>query len=77
MPINTSDGMLVGRVINVDVAGSGRSLTAAVGGFMAFGPRQVWIPLIWANKEEDHIQLLMTGAQIEAPLFPGRGIGSR
>ena len=45
MPINTSDGVLIGRVTNVDVAGSSRSLIAAVGGFMAFGPRQVWIPL--------------------------------
>jgi hypothetical protein len=59
---------LIGRVTNVDVAGSSRLLIAAVGGLMAFGPRQVWIPLTWANKEEDYLQLLMTGARIEALL---------
>ena len=70
MPIYTSDGVLIGRVTNVDVAGSSRSLIAAVGGFMAFGPRQVWIPLTWANKEEDHIQLLMTGHRSKRCCFP-------
>jgi sporulation protein YlmC with PRC-barrel domain len=77
MPIYTSDGILIGQVTNIDVAGSSRSLVAAVGGFMAFGPRMVWIPLTWANKEEDYIQLLLTSAQVGALLFPGRGIGSR
>jgi sporulation protein YlmC with PRC-barrel domain len=77
MPIYTSDGVLIGQVMNVDLYGNTRSLVAAVGGFMAFGPRQVWIPLTWANKEEDYIQLLLTSAQVGTLLFPGRGIGSR
>ena len=77
MPIYTSDGVLIGQGTNVDVAGSSRSLVAAVGGFMAFGPRMVWIPLTWANKEEDYILLLMTNAQVGALLFAGGGIGSR
>jgi hypothetical protein len=37
----------------------------------------VWIPLTWANKQEHHIRLLPTNAQVEARLFPGRGMGSR
>jgi hypothetical protein len=44
---------------------------------MAFGPRLVWIPLNWADKEEDHIRLLLSSAQAASFLGPGGGIGSR
>jgi sporulation protein YlmC with PRC-barrel domain len=77
MPIYTSDGLLVGQVTGVDIYGSNRSLVAAIGGLMGFWPRSVWIPLNWANKEEDYIRLLMTNAQVAAFLGPGLGIGSR
>ena len=77
MPIYTSDGMLIGQVANVETYGSARSLIAAVGGFMAFGPRMVWIPLNWADKEEDHIRLLLTSWQAASFLGPAAGIGSR
>jgi hypothetical protein len=77
MPIFTADGLLIGQVANVETYGSTRSLIAAVGGFMAFGPRLVWIPLNWADKEEDHIRLLLSSAQAASFLGPGGGIGSR
>ena len=77
MPIFTADGLLIGQVANVETYGSTRSLIAAVGGFMAFGPRLVWIPLNWADKEEDHIRLLLSAAQAASFLGPGGGIGSR
>ena len=77
MPIYTADGLLIGQVTNVGTYGSSRSLIAAIGGFMAFGPRLVWIPLNWANKEEDHIRLLLSSAQAVSFLGAGGGIGSR
>ena len=77
MPIYTADGLLIGQVTNVEIYGSRRTLVAAIGGLMAFGPRLVWIPLAWANKEEDYIVLLLTNAQVEALLGFGLGIGSR
>jgi len=77
MPIYTSEGLLIGQVTGVDIYGSSRSLVAAVGSFMGFGVRSVWIPLNWANKEEDYIRLLLSNAQAAAFLGPGRGIGSR
>ena len=77
MPIYTADGLLIGQVTNVEIHGSSRSLVAAVGGLMGFGPRMVWIPLNWADKEEDHIKLLLTSAQAAMLLGPGAGIGSR
>jgi hypothetical protein len=52
-------------------------MTIYIGGLMGFWPRSVWIPLNWANKEEDYIRLLMTNAQVAAFLGPGLGIGSR
>lgn len=77
MPIYTADGLLIGQVTNVGTYGSSRSLVAAVGGFMAFGPRIVWIPLNWADKEADYIRLLLNSAQAGMLLGPGVGIGSR
>jgi len=77
MPIFTSDGLLIGQVTGVEIYGSSRSLVAAVGSFMGFGTRAVWIPLNWADKEEDYIRLLITGAQAAAFLGPGLGIGRR
>ena len=77
MPIFTADGLLIGQVANVETYGSTRSLIATVGGFMAFGPRLVWIPLNWADKEEDHIRLLLSSAQAASFLGPGGGIGRR
>jgi PRC-barrel domain len=73
MPIFTSDGLLIGQ-ITIEFSGSDRCLVAAIGGLMGFGPRSVCIPLNWANKEEDYIQLLLTNEQIPAFLLaPGRG----
>jgi len=77
MPIFTADGFLIGQVTNVETYGSTRSLIAAIGGLTAFGPRMVWIPLTWADKENDHIRLLLTGAQAANFLGAGVGIGSR
>jgi PRC-barrel domain len=77
MPIYTSDGVLIGQVANVETYGSNRSLVAAVGGSMAFGPTMLWIPLNWADKEEDYIKLLLTSAQVASFLGPGGGIGRR
>ena len=74
MPIYTSDGLLIGQVTNVETYGTNRAIVAAIGGMLAFGPRFVWIPLNWANKEEDHIRLLLTNGQLAG--F-GQGIGSR
>jgi hypothetical protein len=37
----------------------------------------VWIPLNWADKEEDYIKLLLTSAQAGMLLGAGAGIGSR
>ena len=76
MPIYTSDGVLIGQVIGVETYGSNRSIVGAVGGLFGF-PRSVWIPLNWADKEEDYIKLLLTSAQTATFLGPGRGIGSR
>jgi PRC-barrel domain protein len=77
MPIYTSDGLLIGQVANVETYGSNRSLIAAVGGLMAFGPRMMWIPLNWADKEEGYIKLSLTSAQAASFLGPGGGIGRR
>jgi hypothetical protein len=77
MPIYTSDGLLIGQVIGVETYGSSRSIVGAVGGLLGFGPRSVWIPLNWADKEEDYIKLLLTSAQTAAFLGPGGGIGRR
>jgi PRC-barrel domain len=74
MPIYTADGLLIGQVTNVETYGTNRAIVAAIGGFLAFGPRMVWIPLNWANKEDDHIRLLLTNNQLAG--F-GQGIGSR
>ena len=74
MPIYTSDGLLIGQVTNVETYGTNRAIVAAIGGYLAFGPRFVWIPLTWANKEEVHIRLLLTNNQLGG--F-GQGIGSR
>ena len=72
MPIFTSDGLLIGQVTGIEF-GSNRCLVAAIGGLMGFGPRSVCIPLNWANKEEDYIQLPLTNEQVPAFLAPGRG----
>jgi hypothetical protein len=77
MPIYTYDGWLIGQVTGVEIYGSSRTLVAAIGGFMGFGPRSVWLPLTWVNKEEDYIVLLLTNAQVAGFLMPGLGIGSR
>ena len=77
MPIYTSDGLLIGQVTGIETYGSNRSLVAAVDSFMGFGTRAVWIPLNWADKEEDYIRLLLTNGQAAAFLGPGRGIGRR
>jgi len=77
MLIYTADGLLIGQVINVEIYGSRRTLVAAIGGLVAFGPRFVWIPLSWANKEEDCIVLLLTNAEVAALLGFGLGIGIR
>ncbi|RPI47079.1 MAG: hypothetical protein EHM67_00270 [Hyphomicrobiaceae bacterium] len=77
MLIYTADRLLIGQVINVETYGSNRTLVAAIGGLTAFGPRFVWIPLSWANKEEDYIVLLLTNAQVAALLGFGLGIGGR
>jgi hypothetical protein len=77
MRIYTADGLLIGQVTNVETYGSSRSLVAVVGGWMAFGPRMVWIPLNWADKEEDYIRLLLTSAQTGMLFAPWGGIGSR
>jgi PRC-barrel domain protein len=74
MPIYTADGLLIGQVTNVETYGTNRAIVAAIGGFLAFGPRIVWIPLTWANKEDDYIRLLLTNNQLAG--F-GQGIGSR
>jgi PRC-barrel domain len=76
MRIYTADGLLIGQVTNVETYGSSRSLVAVVGGW-AFGPRMVWIPLNWADKEEDYIRLLLTSAQTGMLFAPWGGIGSR
>ena len=73
MPIYTSDGVLIGQVTGIDVHGTRRLLVGAVGRLMGFGPRMVWIPLTWANKEEDYITLLMTNEQVAAFLATGLG----
>ena len=75
MLIYTADGLLIGQVINVEIYGSRRTLVAAIGGLVAFGPRFVWIPLSWANKEEDYIVLLLTNAHVAVLLGFGVGIG--
>lgn len=77
LPIYTADGVLIGQVTNVETYGSNRSIVGAIGGFLGFGPRFVWIPLGWANKEEDYIWLLLTSDQAATVLGSGRGIGSR
>jgi PRC-barrel domain len=77
MPIYTYDGLLIGQVTGVETYGSNRSIVAAVGGLMGFWPRSVWIPLNWADKEDQYIKLLLTSAQVAAFLGPGAGIGSR
>ncbi|RPI47111.1 MAG: PRC-barrel domain containing protein [Hyphomicrobiaceae bacterium] len=74
MSIFTSDGLLIGQVTGIEFFSSNRCLVAAIGGLMGFGPRSVCIPLNWANKEEDYVQLLLTNEQIPAFLLaPGRG----
>src|SRR5262245_54353948 len=55
MPIYTSDGLLIGQVTGVEIYGSSRSLVAAVGSFMGFGTRAVWIPLNWAEIGRAHV----------------------
>ena len=78
MPIYTADGVLIGQVTGVETYGSSRSIVAAVGGrAWGFWPQSVWIPLNWADKEADHIRLLLTSAQTAAFFGPGGGIGSR
>jgi hypothetical protein len=78
MPIYTTDGLLIGQVTGIETYGSNRSIVAAVGGnYWGFWPRSVWIPLNWADKEEDYIRLLLTSAQTAAFLGPAGGIGSR
>jgi hypothetical protein len=78
LPIFTSDGVLIGQVTGVETYGSSRSIVAAVGGrSWGFWPRSVWIPLNWADKEEDYIRLLLTSAQTAAYFGPSGGIGSR
>jgi PRC-barrel domain len=77
MRIYTADGLLIGQVTNVETYGSSRSLVAVVGGWMNFAPRLVWIPLNWADKEEDYIRLLLTSAQTGMLFAPWGGIGSR
>jgi hypothetical protein len=77
MPIYTSDGVLIGQVTGVETYGSNRSIVGVVEGLLGFGVRSVWIPLNWADKEEDYIKLLLTSAQAATFLGPGRGIGRR
>jgi len=78
LPIYTADGLWIGQVTGVETYGSRRSIVAAVGGgSWGFWPRSVWIPLNWADKEEDYIRLLLTSAQTAAFFGPGVGIGSR
>jgi len=77
MPIYTSDGVLIGQVTGVETYGSNRSIVGVVEGSLGFGLRSVWIPLNWADKEEDYIKLLLTSAQAATFLGPGRGIGRR
>ena len=75
LPIYTADGVLIGQVTNIDMRGSNRGLVAAVGSSLGFGSRIVLIPLAWANKEEDYIQLLLTHEEMASFFFPGLGRG--